>query len=128
MKTTVEQVADVELHGYLDGELAEQRIGTIENHLTQDQAAAERIEHYGLQGDLIRRLYGPLISRPLPSQMAGRFQFMNEKTSKGRSRKRKFFLFLLLLLIAATLAAGLMGFLPPFLKEWTSPAVTFFKS
>lgn len=121
---TVEQVSDVELHGYLDGELAEQRIDTVEDYLVRDQAAAERIEHYGLQGDLIRRLYGPLINRPLPSQMAGRLQFMNEKTSKGRSRNRKIFLFLLLLLIAVTLAAGLMGFLPSFLKELASRVMT----
>ena len=124
MKNDAQQVSDVELHGYLDGELAEHRIGAVERYLSRDQAAAERIERYGLQGDLIRRLYGPLIGRPMPPQMAGRLQFMKGKKSKGPSKGRKFFLFLLLLLIAATLIAGFFGMLPSFLD----PAIGFFGS
>ncbi len=34
-----------------------------------DEDAADRLLHYGIQGDLIRRLYAPLLNRPIPGKM-----------------------------------------------------------
>jgi len=62
-------VSEIELQGYLDGELSPQRVSAVEAYLEHDEAAAERLVHYGIQGDLIRRLYGPLINRPIPPAM-----------------------------------------------------------
>lgn len=114
------QLSPVELSGYLDGELDDERIEFVESYLAEDQLAAEQIAQYGLQGDLIRRLYNPLINRPLPPQMAGRLQFMNGKSAKGRSSGQNIFLFLILFLIAATLGAAFLGLLPPSLENWAT--------
>ena len=111
----VEEVTDVELNGYLDGELSDQRIEEVESHLEQDRAGAERVVHYGVQGDLIRRLYGPLINRPLPPDMAGRLQVFSQqkpKVAKGRKARR------IILRLSIILALGtLLWFFHPVLLD-----------
>jgi RNA polymerase sigma-70 factor (ECF subfamily) len=104
------QIAGIELHGYLDGELGDDRVLEIQAYLDQDDQASERLMHFGIQGDLIRRLYGPLINRAIPYQMAGRLVAMTRSKTlmnliePGRRSR---------LLIAATLlmAAGLGAFI-----------------
>lgn len=109
MTVAAKQIADIEIHGYLDGELSEQRSDTVERYLDQERAVAEQLVHFGVQGDLIRRLYGPLINRPMPPQIAGRCLIMNNKASKVSSTGRKLFL---LTLMVSVLAAGAWFFLP----------------
>ncbi len=97
-----EDVARVELHGYLDGELSEQRTGEVESFLERERAGAEQIVHYGVQGDLIRRLYGPLINRPMPPEMAGRLQVLSQQSPgvAAKSRKARGIIYLLLVILA----------------------------
>lgn len=126
MNAAVQQVKEIELHGYLDGELGVQRSAEVEDYLDCERAAAERLVHYGVQGDLIRRLYGPLINRPMPPQMAGRFQSMNErrfrlmnrpKPESGRSKGRKTPVVIFVLLSFLALGAALWFFQPVLLEQ-----------
>jgi anti-sigma factor RsiW len=67
--STDDLAIEIELHGYLDGALDPIRAAEVEAYLNDDRAAAERLVHYGIQGDLVRRLYGSLLNRPTPTAM-----------------------------------------------------------
>jgi anti-sigma factor RsiW len=67
--STDDLAIEIELHGYLDGALDPIRAAEVEAYLNDDRAAAERLVHYGIQGDLVRRLYGSLLTRPTPTAM-----------------------------------------------------------
>ncbi len=114
-KAAAKQVADIELHGYLDGELSDQRLEPVEDYLEQHRAAAERLVHFGVQGDLVRRLYGPLINRPMPAQMASRFQFISGKKSQSRPKGRRARVMIISLLMVSALGCALWFFLPAWL-------------
>jgi RNA polymerase sigma-70 factor (ECF subfamily) len=123
---------DLDIHGYLDGEVSRQRIDEVENHLERERAAAERLVHYGVQGDLIRRLYGPLISRPLPLVLADRLQAVTNPRPRRAGRGRRKALGVLLLLIAA-LGGALWYFqpawserLPVILETWPLDRIAAF--
>jgi len=60
---------EVDIHGYLDGELDAEHMATIDRLIERDDDAADRLLSYGIQGDLIRRLYAPLLNRPIPASM-----------------------------------------------------------
>jgi|GEM_PF-5882351 len=60
---------EIEIHGYLDGELASDHMADIDALVEEDEDAADLLLHYGIQGDLIRRLYAPLLNRPIPAVM-----------------------------------------------------------
>ena len=130
MKATESDVLDIELHGYLDGELNDQRKARVEDYLDCERPAAERLVHYGVQGDLIRRLYGPLISRPMPKQMAGRlqavneqrFRLINEPETAGRSRSlgKPFPIFLTASALIALSIAAVWAFEPTLLERVTT--------
>ena len=60
---------EIEIHGYLDGELDGHHMADIDALVEYDDDAADRLLHYGIQGDLIRRLYAPLLNRPIPGPM-----------------------------------------------------------
>lgn len=60
---------EIEIHGYLDGELDGHHMADIDALVEYDEDAADRLLHYGIQGDLIRRLYAPLLNRPIPVKM-----------------------------------------------------------
>lgn len=60
---------EVEIHGYLDGELGPDHMADIDALVEEDEDAADLLMHYGIQGDLIRRLYAPLLNRPIPGSM-----------------------------------------------------------
>lgn len=82
MSDTGHQSPDIELHGYLDGELSDQRVGDIEAYLDQSEEDSERLIHYGVQGDLIRRLYAPLLNRPIPLPM------LSQLSANAQPRRR----------------------------------------
>ncbi len=93
-----------ELHGYLDGELDQRSADRVEAYLGQKREAAQDIVHFGLQGDLVRRLYSPLLNRPLPPAMAAKLQQVHEQHSNkpaGGMRRRTSVLLTLMFLIAA---------------------------
>lgn len=123
MKAAAQGVAEKDLHAYLDGELSQQRVAKVEDYLDRERPAAERLVHYGVQGDLIRRLYGPLINRPMPPQLVNRLPLISEEhahpldepkrdvRAEGRkARKTPGVLFLLLLIVA--IGIGLWFFQP----------------
>ena len=60
---------EIEIHGYLDGELDGHHMADVDALVEYDEDAADRLLHYGIQGDLIRRLYAPLLNRPVPGSM-----------------------------------------------------------
>ena len=60
---------EIEIHGYLDGELDGHHMANVDALVEYDEDAADRLLHYGIQGDLIRRLYAPLLNRPVPGNM-----------------------------------------------------------
>ncbi len=64
--TEASWVPEVELHGYLDGELGASRVPAVERFLERDDEARARLEHYRWQSNMICRLYGPLLNRPMP--------------------------------------------------------------
>jgi anti-sigma factor RsiW len=127
LKATDSEILDIELHGYLDGELNDHRKARVEDYLDRERPAAERLVHYGVQGDLIRRLYGPLINRSMPKQMAGRLQAVNEQRyrlinepePKGRSRSlgKPFFIFLMVSVLVAVSVAAVWIFQPTLLER-----------
>lgn len=82
MSDTGHQIPDIELHGYLDGELSDQRVGDIEAYLDRSEEDSERLIHYGIQGDLIRRLYAPLLNRPIPLPM------LSQLSANAKPRQR----------------------------------------
>ncbi len=58
-----------EIHGYLDGELDDRHMAEVDALVERDEDAADRLLQYGIQGDLIRRLYAPVLNRPIPYAM-----------------------------------------------------------
>lgn len=101
------EIEEAEFHGYLDGELTEQRVDDVEAYLERERKAAERIVHYGMQGDLVRRLYSPLICRPMPPAIAGRLQQLYEQHARGagNGKGQKTRLLITMLILAATVGA-----------------------
>ncbi|MGI9509667.1 MAG: sigma factor-like helix-turn-helix DNA-binding protein [Geminicoccaceae bacterium] len=73
LQTGLPHEQEIEIHGYLDGELDGRHMADIDALVEYDQDAADRLLHYGIQGDLIRRLYAPLINRPIPGKMLQAF-------------------------------------------------------
>jgi DNA-directed RNA polymerase specialized sigma24 family protein len=62
-------IHEAELHAYLDGELSGARFEAVETYLEATRSALARLWAYQRQGDLIRRLYLPLLNRPLPPDL-----------------------------------------------------------
>ena len=122
-------VPDADIHAYLDGERIKSSVKEIEHYLDHQREAAERFVHYGVQGDLIRRLYGPLINRSLPNDMAARFQSINRRrltTALGRRAAQathqrdetsRFPLVAVLMVLALVLSAALWFLYPTLLEQ-----------
>lgn len=64
------KVSGAELHAYLDGELAAERIEAVERFFRENPEQLARVRDYHEQNDLIRMIYGPLLNRPLPAEFA----------------------------------------------------------
>ncbi|MBB6254189.1 anti-sigma factor family protein [Nitrospirillum iridis] len=62
-------IAEVELHAFLDGELPEDRARVVEAALLADPALAERLAGYQADKAMMKRLYSPLIERPVPQHL-----------------------------------------------------------
>ncbi|MGI9433988.1 MAG: anti-sigma factor family protein [Geminicoccaceae bacterium] len=101
MSEPAQHISEIELHGYLDGELSEERAILVEAYLDEDDEASAKLFHYGIQGDLIRRLYGPLLNRPVPHPIAAKLA-----TLKVAGKRRNGMANRLKLGVAAVLLAG----------------------
>lgn len=77
---------ETEIHGYLDGELDSYHMAEVDALVERDEDAADRLLNYGIQGDLIRRLYAPLLNRPIPGAMLGTFW----EAAKSSQQRRVF--------------------------------------
>ena len=64
------KITEADLHAYLDGELDPERRREMDRHLANDVADSQRLDSYRAQADMIRRIYGPLIERPVPARLA----------------------------------------------------------
>lgn len=74
---------EIEIHGYLDGELDGHHMADVDALVEYDEDAADRLLHYGIQGDLIRRLYAPLINRPIPHRMLAALAIAAKPARRG---------------------------------------------
>ncbi|MEZ5930671.1 MAG: sigma factor-like helix-turn-helix DNA-binding protein [Alphaproteobacteria bacterium] len=81
---------EFEIHGYLDGELDGRHMADIDSLVEDDQDAADRLLHYGIQGDLIRRLYAPLLNRPLPASLLEALSVAMKAAAAARTVRRGF--------------------------------------
>ena len=77
---------EIDIHGYLDGELDSDHMADIDTLIELDEDAADRLVHYGIQGDLIRRLYAPLLNRSIPGAMLESLAAMAKPTRRGGFR------------------------------------------
>ncbi|MEA1671852.1 hypothetical protein [Nitrospirillum sp. BR 11163] len=62
-------IAEVDLHAFLDGELPEDRARVVEAAILADPALAERLAGYEADKAMMKRLYSPLIDRPVPQHL-----------------------------------------------------------
>lgn len=59
-------IDDVELHAYVDGQLDPARRARIEERLREEPETAERVQAYRRQNEMLRALYDPALSEPVP--------------------------------------------------------------
>jgi anti-sigma factor RsiW len=57
---------DDELHAWVDGQLAAERHGAVEEAIARDPAVAAKIAAWHTQRDALRRLHGELLDEPVP--------------------------------------------------------------
>jgi anti-sigma factor RsiW len=62
------EIADVELHAFIDGALDAERFHVLEARIAADPELAERIAAFRSDKDLLKRVYAPLIDRPIPRE------------------------------------------------------------
>jgi len=61
---------DDELHAWVDGQLAADRHGAVEDALARDPAIAAKVAAWHTQRDALRRLHGELLDAPVPASLA----------------------------------------------------------
>ena len=62
-------VTQDELHAYVDGELPEDRRAAVESWLARHADDAAMVEAWQRQADLLRALYGDVVSEPVPARL-----------------------------------------------------------
>ncbi len=67
-------ISEGELHAYLDDELDSERRQAVEDHLASHSQDATRLQSYQRHGVMLRRVYGPLLERPIPPAMIARLR------------------------------------------------------
>jgi anti-sigma factor RsiW len=60
---------DDELHAWIDGQLAAERHGAVEDAIARDPAVAAKIAAWHTQHDALRRLHGELLDEPVPATL-----------------------------------------------------------
>jgi RNA polymerase sigma-70 factor (ECF subfamily) len=96
---------ETEINGYLDGELDDTSMAGVDTLIEHDEDAADRLLQYGIQGDLIRRLYAPLLNRPIPTAMLQSISSTVRRTNRlgfgfGFSKKKPLIAGMILVLAA----------------------------
>lgn len=67
--TAPSPVSELDLHAYLDGELGADRVQAVEAFLQSRPGQVERLQAFAEQDEMIRKLYAPLLSRPVPAEL-----------------------------------------------------------
>lgn len=62
---------DDELHAWIDGQLAADRHGAVEEAIASDPAVAAKVAAWHAQRDALRRLHGELLDEPVPAALMG---------------------------------------------------------
>jgi len=60
---------DDELHAWVDGQLAPDRHGAVEDAIARDPAVAAKVAAWHTQRDTLRRLHGELLDEPVPDTL-----------------------------------------------------------
>lgn len=60
---------DDELHAWIDGQLAPDRHGAVEDAIARDPAVAAKVAAWHTQRDALRRLHGELLDEPVPDTL-----------------------------------------------------------
>jgi anti-sigma factor RsiW len=74
MSTQPGQLAETDLHAYVDGRLDAARRAEVDAWLLDHPADAERAAAYRRQNDMLQVLFNPVLNEPLPLQMYPRAQ------------------------------------------------------
>jgi anti-sigma factor RsiW len=69
MSTQTMQLAENDLHAYVDGRLDAARRADVEAWLLEHPADAARVAAYRQQNDMMQALYNPVLNEPLPLEM-----------------------------------------------------------
>ncbi len=64
-------IGDEQLIAYLDGELDEAGMATIDAALGADPALVDRLEAHAALADRVRAAYGPVVDEPMPAGLTG---------------------------------------------------------
>lgn len=83
-------IAETDLHAYVDGQLEDSRRVQVEGHLAHDPAAAESVRVWREQNEALRALYNSVLNEPVPQGLLA-----------ARAVRRRWLLY--------ALAAGAMG-------------------
>jgi len=62
-------VSDVDLNAYADGQLAPDRIATVEAALARDPELALRVADYRAQSAMLRDALDPVLTEPIPDRL-----------------------------------------------------------
>jgi anti-sigma factor RsiW len=65
-------ITDADLHAYVDGELAPERIEAVEQHLAQSPQDLRKVQGWQQQNRLLQGLLAPVLSEPVPPQWTAR--------------------------------------------------------
>ena len=69
MSKQPKQLAEEDLHGYVDGRLDAARRAEVEAWLLNNQADAARVAAYRQQNEMMQALFNPVLNEPIPLQM-----------------------------------------------------------
>lgn len=69
MSTNTPPIEELDLHAYVDGQLGPERRAEVEAHLAANPTAAERVQAYRKQNDMLRALFDPVAEEPIPQRM-----------------------------------------------------------
>jgi len=116
-------VPEVELHAFLDGELAADRIKEVGTYVASDAEAAARLRRFRDQNDAIRRLYGPLLQRTIPDHLLPMLPDAASGPAKtGRARELRTWWAPLLACLVLGAVIGWLATLPFGAERATSPS------
>ena len=103
-------ISDEMLIAYLDGELDEAAMATVDAALGGDPALVDRLEAHAALADRVRAAYAPVIDEPAPARLTGLVQPAQSNVVSLAERRRPPGHYAWWGAIAATLVVGVMLF------------------